>query len=125
MDRVLKPALLAIAFAITASPALAGDAAAGGKVFHAQCAICHATAAKAPAGVGPNLHGVVGRRSGTLPGYSYSPAMKGAGMTWNEGQLKPYLANPMKVVHGTKMTFAGLHNPKDVDDVIAYLATLR
>lgn len=122
MDRFLKPTLFAIALGLTASPALAGDVAAGAKVFRAQCSVCHSVATKGPAGVGPTLHGVVGRHAGALPGYSYSPAMKAASLTWSDSELRSYLTNPAKVVHGTKMPFAGLHNAKDLDDLVTYLA---
>lgn len=123
MDCFLKPGLFALA--LTSSPALAGDASAGAKVFRAQCSVCHSVAPKGPAGVGPSLHAVVGRRAGAMPGYSYSSAMKGSGLTWSEAELKVYLANPTKVVHGTKMPFAGLHNVKELDDLVSYLETQR
>jgi cytochrome c len=56
-----------------------------------------------------------------VEGYSYSPANKSSGITWDEANLKEYLKNPKAKVPGTKMIFAGLPNEKDVDDVIAYL----
>ena len=47
----------------------------------------------------------------------------GAGKVWDEAQLTAYLANPRGVVKGTRMAFAGLKEPKDITDVIAYLKT--
>jgi cytochrome c len=75
--------------------------------------------------IGPNLFGVVGRKSGTLPGYAYSSAMTKAGIIWGADTLPRYLMGPSKVVPGTKMTFAGLSNQQQAEDVTAYLATLK
>ena len=115
----------ALAAMLIASPAMAGDAAAGGKLFKAQCAVCHATSASAPAGVGPKLHAVVGRKAGSAPGFAYSPAMKGSGLVWTTAELRRYLADPARTVKGNRMPYAGLKNPPQLDDVLAFLATLR
>jgi cytochrome c len=72
---------------------------------------------------GPNLHGVFGRKAGSLAGFTYSDAMKGAGWTWDAQHLDAWLAGPQKLLPGTKMTFVGLTNAKDRIDVIAYLAS--
>ena len=73
--------------------------------------------------IGPSLAGVFGRKIGTEPGYSYSSAMKGANVTWNEKTLDDYLQGPSKFVRGTKMVYS-VPNEKDRQDVIAYLKTL-
>ena len=75
--------------------------------------------------VGPSLFGIVGRKSASLPDYPYSPAMKGANLTWDEATLTKYLPNPKALVPGTTMTFPGFKDPKDVADVIAFLKTLK
>ena len=106
------------------TPASAQDATAGAKVFM-RCSACHAAVAGKPSGIGPNLAGVVGRKAGTLPGYSFSPAMKGSNITWTADQLDAYLAKPQAVVKGNKMPFFGLPNAKDRADVVAYLKTLK
>lgn len=98
----------------------AGDAAAGEKVF-LKCRACHQIGEGAKDAVGPVLNGVVGRKAGTYPGYSYSDANKNSGLTWDEATLKEYLKNPRAKVPGTKMIFAGLTKDEDIDDVIAYL----
>lgn len=103
----------------------AGNAAAGQVVFKQQCAACHAVTPNAGPGVGPRLFGVVNRRAGAVPGYAYSPAMKASGLTWNARQLRLFLDNPAKTVKGNKMPYAGLHDPAKLDNVIAYLATLK
>jgi cytochrome c len=100
--------------------ALAQDAAAGEKVF-TKCRICHQVGESAKIGVGPVLNGVVGRKAGTWPGYSYSAANKDSGITWDEATLKTYLKNPKAKVPGTKMIFPGLPNDDDISNVIAYL----
>ncbi len=110
------------AFAAPAAPGMpAGDAVKGEKVF-AQCKTCH-VAEKGVNRIGPSLWGVVGRHSATVAGYSYSAANKNSGLTWDAATLFKYLEAPQKLVPGTKMTFAGLKNPQDRADVIAYLKT--
>jgi cytochrome c len=101
----------------------AGDADAGKKIF-SKCAVCH-TAVAGKNGLGPSLFGVVGRPSASVPGYNYSDAMKAANKTWDEAALNAYLADPKAAIPGNKMAFAGLPNPDDRANVIAYLATLK
>ena len=96
-----------------------------GQAKFALCLACHAIVAGAPDMVGPNLHGVIGRKAGSLAGYIYSDAMKKADWSWDPKHLDTWLANPGQMVEGTKMTFVGLPNAKDRIDVIAYLKTLK
>lgn len=96
-----------------------GDPALGKKVF-AKCAACHSVEAGKNK-VGPSLHGVVGRASGTEAGFAYSDAMKNANLTWDPATLDKYLTKPKDVVPGTKMAFPGLPKEKDRADLIAYL----
>lgn len=109
------------AFAATSASAQAGDAVAGQKVF-ARCGICHAVGPDAKNKIGPELNGIVGRKSAVAPGFTYSAAMTNAKLTWTKPTLDTYLTAPMKMVPGTKMLFAGLPQAKDRADVIAYLA---
>ena len=99
-----------------------GDAAAGQKLF-AKCAACHSTAAGENK-IGPSLADVVGRKSGTEPGYSYSAAMKSANITWDDASLDKFLTRPGGFVHGTKM-FLSIPSSTDRQNVIAYLETLK
>jgi cytochrome c len=101
----------------------AGDAAAGQRVF-VQCQACHAVEPGANR-LGPTLHGVVGRASGGVPGFNYSPANRNAGIVWTPEKLFQYLENPRRVVPGTTMAFAGIGDPQRRADLIAYLGTLR
>ncbi len=109
---------------VCASGALAaGDAAAGAKSVKL-CMMCHVMTKGGISTIGPNLYGVVGRKAGTLAGYSYSPAMKGSGLTWDEATLTKYLMAPSSVVPGTKMIFNG-YKQEEAESVAAYLATLK
>jgi cytochrome c len=94
-----------------------GDATKGGIVF-LQCKTCHELDKNK---IGPMLHGIVGRKAGTVAGYSYSDANKNSGITWTPEKLFQYLEKPARVVPGTKMTFAGLSDAQKRADVIAYL----
>jgi cytochrome c len=120
---------LAFAAAISASTAAilskvqaAGNATAGEQVF-ARCTVCHSPKAGENK-IGPSLAGIVGRKSGSAPGYDYSPALKSAGITWNEQELDKYLTNPPADVHGTKMVIS-VPSAEDRQNVIAYLMTLK
>jgi cytochrome c len=104
----------------SAGAASAQDAALGEKVF-AKCKICHQIGEGAKNAVGPVLNGVVGRKAGTYPDYSYSDANKNSGLTWDEATLKEYLKDPRGKVPGTKMIFPGLPKDEDIANVIAYL----
>lgn len=110
--------LAAVLFAI--DPAHAQDAAAGEKVF-TQCKACHQVGEKARNAVGPVLNGLFGRKSGTIEGFSYSAANKNSGIVWDEATFREYIKDPRAKIPGTKMVFAGLKDPKQIDDLIAYL----
>ena len=116
-------AMAGFAFATSAQAAPAkvkGDPVHGAVVFN-QCKACHSLDA-GKNGVGPSLKGIVGTKAAEVPGYSFSPAMTKSGLVWTPQVLSDYLTAPMKKVPGTKMPFAGLSNPKDREDLIAYLA---
>lgn len=100
---------------------LTGDPVKGEKVF-VQCKTCHVVD-PGQNRVGPSLAALIGRKAGTVEGFNYSPANKNSGKTWDEETLYTYLEAPQKFIPGTKMAFAGLKNPQDRADVIAYLKT--
>jgi cytochrome c len=110
-------ALGAFTIAGTATRAIAADADHGKAVFQ-QCAACHTDK---PGAIGPSLRGVYGRKSGSVDGFHYSDAMKRANLAWDETNLREYISNPQAKVKGNRMPFGGLTNPKDLDDLIAYL----
>lgn len=108
------------ALATLPAPYNTGDLANGQSRF-ALCRSCHTIAEGGPALTGPNLYGVFGRQAGTVADYSYSAAVKGAGFVWDGEHLDKWLADPRGFLPGTKMSFAGLKDPKDRIDLIAYL----
>lgn len=113
-------ALVFYAGFLAATPGYAQDAAAGEKVF-VQCRACHQIGENAKNAVGPVLNGLFGRKAGTIAGFSYSAANKNSGITWDEATFREYIKDPKAKIPGTKMTFPGLKNPKQIDDVVAYL----
>ena len=96
-----------------------GDAAKGKKIF-AKCKACH-TLEAGKNKVGPSLHGIIGRKAGSIEGFSYSDAMKNSGLTWDEATLDKYLTKPKDEVPGNKMMFPGLPKETDRQNLIAYL----
>jgi cytochrome c2 len=108
----------ALSWPITASAD--GDAA-HGKSIYRQCRSCHMPERNS---IGPKHCDFIGRKAASVPGYNYSPAMKASGITWTKEALDTFLDHPAAVVPGTFMPFAGIHNPTDRADLIAYLATL-
>lgn len=100
--------------------AQAQDAAAGEKVF-AQCKACHQIGPSAKNAVGPELNGLIGRHSGSVEGYTYSPANKNSGITWDEATFREYIKDPKAKIPGTKMIFAGVKDEQKVNDLVAYL----
>jgi cytochrome c len=118
------PALAALAAALLtlgAGAARAGDVAHGMQVFRF-CSACHSGR---PDALGPDLKGVVGRQSAAVEGFRYSGPMRRSKIVWDEANLKQYIADPQGKVPGNRMPFDGLHDPHDVDDLIAYLKTLN
>jgi cytochrome c len=95
----------------------AGDAAHGEKIYE-RCAACHSLDRDR---TGPRHCGLFGRRAGSRPGFDYSQAMRGSGIVWNDATLDRFLAAPTKVVPGTAMGYAGVDDPRDRADLVAYL----
>jgi cytochrome c len=99
------------------------DASAGQAAF-AKCQSCHTYNAGGANGTGPNLHGVVGRRPGSVGGFAYSQGMQDFAAkqaVWNDEQLSEFLKSPQKHIPGTKMSFVGLKKPEDRINMIAFL----
>ena len=118
MRRIMVVAVLAT---ITgANGARAQDAAAGEKVYGV-CKVCHQIGMNAKNSIGPVLNGVIGRPAGTYPGYAYSAANKGSGLTWDEPTFREYIKDPKAKIPGTKMIYAGLKDEQKVTDLLAFL----
>jgi cytochrome c len=122
MNRLTLSALVVIAASSLASAALAQDAAAGKTSFN-KCLPCHSIGEGAKNKVGPELNGLDGRKSGTAPDYNYSDANKNSGITWNEAQFKEYIKDPKAKIPGTKMTFAGIKNENEINNLWAYISS--
>ena len=90
-----------------------------GKQLYARCAACHSLTVDR---TGPRHCGLLGRRAGGVPGFAYSEAMKRSGIVWTTATLDRFLANPMQAIPGTAMGYAGLSDPKERADLVAYLA---
>lgn len=116
----MVPAALVVALALTlaAGAAAPGDAARGEKIY-ARCLACHALAYDR---VGPRHCGLLGRRAGAVPGFDYSPSIKASGIVWNAKTLDRFLADPLRMVPGTTMTYAGIPDALERSDLIAYIA---
>jgi cytochrome c len=124
-NRVFSVMALVGSITLAATAAHAdGDAAAGQKLFTQKCGLCHAPL-EGKNKVGPSLWGLVGRKAGSLPGYTYSDAMKNANRTWDIATLSDYLVAPRQKIPGVKMVFAGLPQETDRQNLIAYLSTLK
>lgn len=102
------------------APTIEPTAAMGEQVFR-RCVACHTIDAGGANGIGPNLHGVVGRAVASHAGFSYSGAMKAKGGTWDAAALDAFVAEPMKALPGTRMAFAGIIDPVDRKALILYL----
>jgi cytochrome c len=108
-----------------AGAAHAGNPARGADVFKAECMECHSTRAGHNK-KGPSLFHVLGRPAASVDGFDYSEAMKKSGWSWNEERLRAYLSRPVSQSNpGGKMKYDGLTDPKALEDLIAYLGSLK
>ncbi len=103
--------------------AVSGDVKAGKKVFR-KCKACHKLQ-EGKNGAGPHLVDLFGREAGSVEGFKYSKAMAGSGIVWDEETLTGFLAKPKKYLKGTKMAFGGLKKPADIENLLAYLASVQ
>jgi cytochrome c len=121
-----------VVLVIAAAAALVGSTGASfaqsadaGETVFKQCMACHKIGEGAENGVGPELNGLDGRKSGSVAGYNYSDANKNSGITWSEAEFKKYIKDPRGVIQGTKMFFPGVKDPKKVDDLWAYVSQFK
>ena len=126
-----KLMLTMVLAAAAAMPGMAmaedGDAAAGQRVFN-QCRACHTANENGRNGVGPNLFGIVGRPAASIEGFRYSANMRElgtSGLVWTEERLRAYVANPKAVAPRGSMSFPGLRNETQINDLMACLGSLK
>lgn len=106
--------------AAVAAGELTGDPTKG-KRFYIFCQACHTLNAGGMNKVGPNLHGIVGAPAAQVEGFVYSEALSNSGITWDEEMLDKWITRPAEAVPGTTMVFAGISDPQQRADLIAYL----
>jgi cytochrome c len=129
---VNRPSIRAIGFSALSLLATLVPAAAAqeesddGKVsFNNACRTCHSFKADDNR-LGPTLHGIVGRKAGSIEGFAFSPSMKASGVTWDEATLDKFIASPEAVVSGNKMQpFGGIADAGERKKIIDYLKTLK
>lgn len=125
MNKALVAGLSYAVAALFAGAAVAQAPAAapsdGQTLFNNQCRTCHTTK-DGDNRLGPNLQGIVGRKSGQVEGYAYSESMKNAGLVWDEGTLDKFIENPDAVVSGHNMKpYAGIKEPEVRKAIVAFL----
>ena len=117
MRKLLVAAMMTVA---GVGMAAAQDLAAGATSYK-KCAPCHDIGPTAKNKVGPQLNGLEGRKSGTIPGYNYSEANKASGITWSEASFLDYIKDPKAKIPNTKMVFAGIKNEAEAKALWAFL----
>ena len=116
------PALIALlGLAACAAP---GNPNEGEKIATTSCRTCHELDSGGN-NTGPSLQGLFGRRSGSVPGFAYSDAMKNADIVWTPETLDRFLYGPKTMVPGTKMSFGSMWDSTNRRDVIAYLLSIN
>lgn len=113
--------LAAAAVALSSTAVLAQDKANGEDVFK-KCRACHAVGEGAKNLVGPQLNGIIGRKSGSVEGFPYSEANKNSGVSWDEATFLKYIKDPKAFMPGNKMAFAGIKDEQDAKDLFAFLS---
>jgi len=89
------------------------------------CGTCHKTEKGAPNGIGPNLWGIGNTKAGEVPGFAFSPAMKGSKVKWTKENLVAFIQQPQKTVPGTRMPYGGLKNPQAAAQIADYILSLK
>lgn len=92
-----------------------------GQTLFLQCRACHSLGAGEAHKVGPNLHGMFGRKAGQAPGFVYSEPLSQSDVTWNPETLNEFLARPSQFIPGNRMVFIGVGKPADRGNLIAFL----
>lgn len=121
MKRARTALLMSLAL-MAATGVNAGDAAAGAKVFAAECSECHSVH-EGKDKKGPSLFGIVDAKAAQRAGFAYSDSLRASAIVWSRDNLTAYIANPKKLVPGGKMKYDGLADAKQREDLVSYLET--
>ena len=111
---------------LSSTPSAGQEAAGGGEeagqlAFNNACRTCH-TVKEGDNRLGPNLHAIIGRKAGSLPGYSFSSPLAQSGIVWDEANLDRFIENPDSVAPGNNMKpYTGITNPDERAKIVAYL----
>jgi cytochrome c len=114
----MRPAFALLVLMLTVASARADEA---GEAMLKRCEICHTLVAGGPAKVGPNLHGIFGRKAGSVPGFAFSNAMKSSGIVWDDDTLAKFLRDPRDSLPGNRMSFPGISDDAALTDLLARL----
>ncbi len=109
------------AAAVPVETLLATADAAKGEATFKKCASCHTITPGGASGIGPNLHGIMGKKMAAIGGFAYSDGLKALGGSWDFKSTNDWLTNPKKMVAGTKMTFAGLSDAQERANLLVYM----
>ena len=116
-------AAIVVGLSATQAFAQAGNAARGERVFNQQCKTCHSLEDGSSL-TGPTLHGMFGRKAGTVAGFAYSGSMKNSGVTWDQSSLDKFIGNPDSVVPNSKMKpYTGIADAATRKQIIEFLKT--
>jgi cytochrome c len=117
-----KPSETAETVAPTETPSVTEVAAAdAAPASFGQCATCHSVAKGGAQGIGPNLHGIIGKKAASVAGFNYSSAMKDWGQNWTETSLDKYIENPRAFIAGTRMSYGGQRDAAKRKEMIDWL----
>src|SRR5260221_13425167 len=113
-------AIAVLMFGVVLAPQAlaAGDPEAGQAAF-GKCKICHTLEAGGRNTVGPNLHGIFGRKAGSVDNFAYSEAIKQSGIVWDDDKLAKYLRDPKDLVPDGKMAFPGIKDDKQIAELLS------
>ena len=113
-----------VLFALSAAARAESETSDGKLAFNNACRTCHSFK-PGDNRLGPTLHGVVGRKAGSVEGYQFSSAMQQSSIVWDEANLDAFIEDPNKVVHGNAMKpYGGIDDPAQRQEIVAYLKTL-
>jgi cytochrome c len=121
MRTTFATALTVAAVLATGNAQAQGNETRGERLFNQQCRSCHTLEKDGASSLGPNLHGLFGRKAGTGTSYQSSEAMVKSGIVWDDATLVAYLKDPKARVPGTKMIYAGMKQEAQQQDMVAFL----